>query len=288
MIKYSSNKGFTLIEVLVSMAIGAIILAALFLSFIMFSRSYDLQKEMTRNQENGRLLLDYMADEIRNAGYSHFNSGSPVPVNQAIILEAPVTNGSSGGTLPTDCGESISVMFDIVPSETDMGSTNFIRKQITYKAQSYNPGGQSALARCRLKRYQCHYNYNSSNSTFSAINNDTNYPCDLSGGEVVLDYVYDLSFSISSYNYNHIGGRMTALTRASSASFNYATSGCLSNFKSNVLCGQYSTRIRNIDVRLALVSGEEISSIPDDPNDSPDKGHRFLTNFNASMTLRNP
>tara|TARA_B110000196_G_C21114702_1_gene649805 strand:- start:728 stop:1591 length:864 start_codon:yes stop_codon:yes gene_type:complete len=284
---FSSNRGFTLIEVLVSMAIGAIILAALFLSFIMFSRTYDLQREMTRNQENGRLLLDYMANEIRNAGYSHFNSGSPVPVNQAIILEAPITNSASGGTLPTDCGESISIMFDIVPSESDMGSRNFIRKQITYKAESYQPGGQAALARCRLKRYQCHYGYNSGSSSFSALNT-ANYPCDLSTGEVVLDYVYDLSVSLSDYKYDHIAGRMTALTRASSASFNYATSGCTANFKTNVLCGQYSTRIRNIDLRLALVSGEEISTIPDDPNDTPDKGQRFLTNFNASMTLRNP
>ena len=105
--KKKFNKGFTLPEILVSTAIGAIILAALFVSFIMFQRSYELQREMTRNQENGRMTLDFMMEEIRNAGYRHFNQGSPVPINQALILEAPITNSSPGGSLPEDCGEII-------------------------------------------------------------------------------------------------------------------------------------------------------------------------------------
>ena len=86
--KMQTNKGFTLIEMLVSTAIGAIIVAALFISFVMFQRTYELQREMTRNQESGRMTLDFMVEEIRNAGYRDFNKGSPVPINQAIILKA--------------------------------------------------------------------------------------------------------------------------------------------------------------------------------------------------------
>ena len=126
--KNNLNKGFTLPEILVSTAIGAIILAALFVSFIMFQRSYELQREMTRNQENGRMTLDFMMEEIRNAGYRHFNQGSPVPINQALILEAPTTNSTPGGSLPEDCGEIISLMYDIVPSQKDMSVFNFVRR----------------------------------------------------------------------------------------------------------------------------------------------------------------
>ena len=47
---------------------------------------FELQREMTRNQENGRMVLDFMVEEIRNAGYKEFNEGNPVPINQAVVL----------------------------------------------------------------------------------------------------------------------------------------------------------------------------------------------------------
>ena len=130
--KMQSNKGFTLIEMLVSTAIGAIIVAALFISFVMFQSTYELQREMTRNQESGRMTLDFMVEEIRNAGYRDFNKGSPVPINQAIILESPIPNASPGGSLPNDCGEQISVMYDTVPSQNDMSSYNFVRRHLSH------------------------------------------------------------------------------------------------------------------------------------------------------------
>ena len=167
--KNNLKKGFTLPEILVSTAIGAIILAALFVSFIMFQRSYELQREMTRNQENGRMTLDFMLEEIRNAGYKHYNKGNPVPVNQAVILHSPLTNSKPKGTLPKDCGEAISVMYDIVPSQRDMSFFNFIRREVKYYGEVYQPGGIAALSRCRLKRHQCHYGYDSNTGTFGQI-----------------------------------------------------------------------------------------------------------------------
>ena len=282
--KKNLNKGFTLPEILVSTAIGAIILAALFVSFIMFQRSYELQREMTRNQENGRMTLDFMMEEIRNAGYRHFNQGSPVPINQALILEAPTTNSSPGGSLPEDCGEIISVMYDIVPSQKDMSVFNFVRRIVRYHGEKYSPGGVTALSRCRLKRHQCHYGYVPASGKFARITKAKEYPCE---EETVLDYLYELSFAFSDYKYDHFAGRLNPMTRGSKSSFNYATSGCINDFKQNVACGQYSPRARTIDMHLSIVSGNEISSVPDDPADNPDKGKRFLTYYNSTIVLRN-
>ena len=282
--KKKFNKGFTLPEILVSTAIGAIILAALFVSFIMFQRSYELQREMTRNQENGRMTLDFMMEEIRNAGYRHFNQGSPVPINQALILEAPITNSSPGGSLPEDCGEIISVMYDIVPSQKDMSVFNFVRRIVRYHGEKYSPGGVTALSRCRLKRHQCHYGYVPATGKFARITKAKEYPCE---EETVLDYLYELSFAFSDYKYDHFAGRLHPLTRGSKSSFNYATSACINDFKRNVACGQYSPRARTIDMHLSIVSGNEISSVPDDPADNPDKGKRFLTYYNSTIVLRN-
>ena len=63
--------------------------------------------------------------------------------------------------------------------------------------------------------------------------------------------------------------------------------GCINDFKQNVACGQYSPRARTIDMHLSIVSGNEISSVPDDPADNPDKGKRFLTYYNSTIVLRN-
>jgi len=284
MIKKQINKGFTLLEMLISTAIGAIILAALFVSFTMFKRSYELQREMTRNQENGRMVLDFMVEEIRNAGYNDFNQGSPVPINQAVILEAPNYNNNAGGSLPADCGEQISIIYDTVPSQNDMTRYNFVRRTVKYYGEPYSPGGRVSLSRCRLMRHQCHYAFVVANSTFSKINNNSKYPCE---EEKVLDYLYELSFGLSDYKYDHFAGRIHPLTRGSRSSFNYATNACVSNFEKNVACGQYSIRARTIDMHLSIVSGNEISSVPDDPSDNPDKGQRFLTHYNSTMVLRN-
>ena len=288
--KMQTNKGFTLIEMLVSTAIGAIILAALFISFVMFKRTYELQREMTRNQESGRMTLDFMVEEIRNAGYRDFNKGSPVPINQAIILEKPIPNASPGGSLPEDCGEQISVMYDTVPSQSDMETYNFVRRKVKYYGEQYEPGGQVALSRCRLKRAQCHYAFVGSTSTFIEITGDSRYPCEK---ETVLDYLYDLSFALSDYKFDHFAGRLPLihpLTRKydrSDINFRYAGAECVDDFKNNIACGLYDLRARSIDMHLSIVSGNEISSVPDDEDDSPDKGRRFLTHYNATMVLRN-
>ena len=285
--KMQSNKGFTLIEMLVSTAIGAIIVAALFISFVMFQRTYELQREMTRNQESGRMTLDFMVEEIRNAGYRDFNKGSPVPINQAIILESPIPNASPGGALPNDCGEQISVMYDTVPSQNDMSSYNFVRRHVKYYGEQYAPGGQVALSRCRLKRQQCHYAFVDSTSAFSKITGDSKYPCE---EETVLDYLYDLSFALSDYKYNHVAGRLHSLGNRNLQPVSlrrYAGAECVDDFKNNITCGIYGDRARSVDMHLSIVSGNEISSVPDDTEDIPDKGRRFLTHYNATMVLRN-
>ena len=285
MSKLKTNKGFTLTEMMVSTAIGGIILAALFVSFTMFKRTYELQREMTRNQESGRMTLDFMLEEIRNAGYRDFNQGSPVPINQAVILESPDINNNPGGALPADCGEKISVMYDIVPSERNMINWNFVRRSVRYYGENYAPGGVADLSRCRLMREQCHFAFVAASSSFSQINANDDYPCDVAtGGEPVLDFLYELSFGLSDYKYDPIAGRLNPLTRGpGAAAQNYALASCVNDFINNRACGQYAFRPRTIDMHLSIVSGNEIGSVPDDPL----MGRRFLTNYNATMVLRN-
>ena len=288
--KIKTKNGFTLPEMLVSTAIGAIILAALFISFTLFKRSYELQREMTRNQENGRMVLAFMVEEIRNAGWKHYNQGNPVPINQAVILESPDFNATPSGPLPEDCGEKISVIYDIVPSQNNMANWNFVRRIVRYAGEAYLPGGQAGLRRCRLMRSQCHYRYVTGTNSFTQIIGNANYPCTRNTPEIVLDYLYELSFGFSDYKYEDFAGRLHPITRGPKANPNYANPQCLTRFLNNTACTQYAaTRARTIDMYLSIVSGKEIASVPDEDEGvgRPDKGRRFLTHYNSTIVVRN-
>ena len=84
-INLSNNKGFTIVELLVSIAIFSIIFSALMFAFIQQQRQFMLTQEAVNVDQLGRNALDLIATEIRNAGarqaktYSirFINGGSP-------------------------------------------------------------------------------------------------------------------------------------------------------------------------------------------------------------------
>ena len=62
------DRGFTLVELLMAMAILGIIFAALASTFVIQSRSYDLQEQVTEMTQTARAAMDMMTREIRMAG----------------------------------------------------------------------------------------------------------------------------------------------------------------------------------------------------------------------------
>lgn len=69
MVKDNSQSGFTLMELLIAMAISSILLAGMVMAFTGQSRSYNTQQEITALQEDIRASLSLMTSEIRLAGY---------------------------------------------------------------------------------------------------------------------------------------------------------------------------------------------------------------------------
>ena len=65
----SSLMGFTLVELMISVAISGIILGAIYQMFIGQRRSYSLQNDMTEMQQTVRASEHIMVREIRMAGY---------------------------------------------------------------------------------------------------------------------------------------------------------------------------------------------------------------------------
>ena len=63
-------RGFTLIELMISLAIGSIILGAVLYIFLSNSQTYRLNEAQSRVQENGRFALEFLTREIRHAGFN--------------------------------------------------------------------------------------------------------------------------------------------------------------------------------------------------------------------------
>jgi type IV pilus assembly protein PilW len=71
----NKESGFTLVELLISMTISLIILAALSSTFLMQRKIYDVQEQIVEMVQTARAAMDMMTREIRMAGYDPTGAG---------------------------------------------------------------------------------------------------------------------------------------------------------------------------------------------------------------------
>jgi type IV pilus assembly protein PilW len=65
----ANAKGFTLVELLVAMAVGLVVMIAIYAAYINHSRSHVTQQLVVNMQQNARAAMSLMKREIRMAGY---------------------------------------------------------------------------------------------------------------------------------------------------------------------------------------------------------------------------
>ena len=89
------NKGFTLIEILVSLAILGIVLAGIYSVYNMQHKSYIVQEQVTEMQQSERIALQMITRDIRMAGLglSECNSatGGKIKIKEKINLDGTKT-----------------------------------------------------------------------------------------------------------------------------------------------------------------------------------------------------
>ena len=73
---HMGSRGFSLVELLVSMGIAAIAMAIVVTMFTTLTRSYTTQNASADVQQVGRAALDYMVQNIRMAGFNPFRIGN--------------------------------------------------------------------------------------------------------------------------------------------------------------------------------------------------------------------
>lgn len=79
----SSQKGLTLIELMIAMLLGVFLIGGILQIFISTKQSYRMQENLSRLQENGRFAMDFIARDMRMTGYWGCLNPSAVDVDIA-------------------------------------------------------------------------------------------------------------------------------------------------------------------------------------------------------------
>ncbi|MEE9194165.1 MAG: prepilin-type N-terminal cleavage/methylation domain-containing protein [Thermodesulfobacteriota bacterium] len=70
----TKQHGFTLIEMMIAMAITLLVLSGVYEVFTSQQKAYNIQDQVAEMQQNARVAMDMMTREIRMAGYIHESS----------------------------------------------------------------------------------------------------------------------------------------------------------------------------------------------------------------------
>lgn len=65
----NQEHGFTVTELLIAMAVGGVLFAAVVSTFVLQDKSYDVQEQVTEMVQTTRAAMDMIGREIRMAGY---------------------------------------------------------------------------------------------------------------------------------------------------------------------------------------------------------------------------
>ena len=120
----SAGKGFTLIEILIGLAVGGLVMSAVMGVFIIQNKSYDLQEQMTRMVQTARAAMDMMAREVRMAGYDPADTGfEGITYNAAVLQLKADLGGDNAGDPPDgdtdDANECIAYRHDPINLQID-------------------------------------------------------------------------------------------------------------------------------------------------------------------------
>lgn len=101
-----SQRGFTLIELIISMAIGLLVAVAAVQLFVTAFSGYNLQRGLSDVSENGRFGLDFIARNVRVGQYAK-SSASSDPTDSAVVTVASQLPGSPAGGISTNTNSSV-------------------------------------------------------------------------------------------------------------------------------------------------------------------------------------
>ena len=157
----TKQSGFSLIEIMIALSIGVFLLGGIVQIFSASQQTYRMQRNLARLQENGRFALDFLARDIRMAGYwgclngmstdiagadnnavagDSIDDGTDTIVLRAVfdlfILTPPLSCGSTANAVDNCCISDPSLTSNVCPILPISKKVNCYtdpRSMITYK-----------------------------------------------------------------------------------------------------------------------------------------------------------
>lgn len=115
------EQGFTLVELMIAMAVGGIVMAAVMTSFLSQHNTYLAQDQVVEMQQNSRVAMDMLVRDIRSAGYDPNNLGAGITAagNGTEFLPLRFTRDDGTGVLETIAYSLYDAYADAVPASND-------------------------------------------------------------------------------------------------------------------------------------------------------------------------
>lgn len=108
--KKNNRFGFSLIELLIAMAISGVVFGAIISTFVTQRKTYDLQEQLTEMKQNARAAMEVLSRTIRTAGYNPTAATFDAVTYHATQLQVKADLNSDGDT--ADSGEDVTFSHD--------------------------------------------------------------------------------------------------------------------------------------------------------------------------------
>lgn len=140
--KVRLKNGFTLVELMVSMSIGMVILAAVTTTFMSQTRIYNAQEQINEMQQNARGVLDILSRELKMAGYKPNGGGfNGVTYSTTQLMIQADLNSDGAISTSSTANEQITYAFDSANEQitraVGSGSAQILAEHITAFTFSY-------------------------------------------------------------------------------------------------------------------------------------------------------
>jgi len=130
---YSRRAGFSLVELMVAIAVGGLVVTGIYNIFTIQNQTYATQNSVTDLQQNVRLAMSVLSSDLRMAGFGFSSSGSYTSPSNTTIYAVSPTNSTS-------TADSITIRYGINP---DPNNPNTIVTSTS--AMTNSTSGGSAL-----------------------------------------------------------------------------------------------------------------------------------------------
>ena len=139
--EHLNHRGMTLVELLISMAVGLIVLGALVGTFIIQEQAYKTQEQITEMVQSARAAMDMIAREIQMAGYDPTGATfDAIPYNSS-QLQIRADHNGDGDT--GDTNEDVIYTYDGTSLRINRNAQPFA-ENIQSFAFTYQDGSGSA------------------------------------------------------------------------------------------------------------------------------------------------